>query len=65
MRVAVLFLLLSPLAVYAEPHTIVQILNFHYVTSEGYAADLKDQAAQSLRGQVDQPIQPHPNEKEN
>ncbi|QDT95639.1 hypothetical protein [Gimesia aquarii] len=51
-RLLILFALL-PAPLYAEPTTIIHILNYHYVTPEVFAADLKDQDSTITQEQID------------
>lgn len=46
MRSFFCLLFLFPAAVQAEPDTIIQILNTHYVTPYAFATDLKDQGSE-------------------
>ncbi|QDU08150.1 hypothetical protein [Gimesia aquarii] len=51
-RLIILFALL-PAPLYAEPKTIIHILNYHYVSPEVFAADLKDQDSTITQEQID------------
>lgn len=51
-RLIILFALL-PAPLYAEPTTIIHIMNYHYVTPEVFAADLKDQDSTITQEQID------------
>lgn len=48
-----ILLTLLPTQLYAEPTTIIHILNRHYVTPEVYATDLKDQDSTLTQEQID------------
>lgn len=53
MRRLIVLLALLPLPAYAEPTTIIHILNDHYVAPEVFAADLKDQDSTITQEQID------------
>jgi hypothetical protein len=53
MRLIAVLFLLYPATVQAEPETIIHILNYHYVTPESFAADLKDQDSTITQEQID------------
>lgn len=51
-RLIILFALL-PAPLYAEPTTIIHILNYHYIAPEVFASDLKDQDSTITQEQID------------
>lgn len=53
-RLFPLILLLFPLPAHAEPTTVIHILNWHYVSPEVYATDLKEQDSSLTQEQIDQ-----------
>lgn len=50
--IALIFTLLPSLA-HADPHTIIQVVGFHYVSPEDFAADLRDQDSGITQEEID------------